>query len=301
MSSSTEWLEGFLGDVSRCSTLESLRIVYDGALEPPYDVPESMQLPDMHLLGMPSLMRVRLDNCLPGHELALPADCSLFLDALAIDGSTWKLQWEKLQHHTRVLQLDYFGNMQWPEGILSFSNLQYLGLDMEAIWSIDVAELQHIPHVRITTDATRCLHLAGGSWQTFEVFHFGRLRIVITDVESFVRNTRDFTFMSEVHHDTSHAVMKSVSDACLRQGKACHFNMFVHYAIRGGRPRRSAARGERVMYTILSTSRQATEDFPVMGDDTKRPQLNFGSSMPLADREDFWPSDPCDSVKRACA
>ena len=58
------------------------------------------------------------------------------------------------------------------------------------------------------------------------------------------------------------------------------------------RGEQGAVHGECFTYVILSTNRQAAEDSPMTG---------FGTGRPLANRHDFWPSDPCASVKRACA
>ena len=107
VSSREEWLEGFFGDVSLCCTLESLRIVYDAALER-YGVVDAIKLPSMQLQSMPSLKRVRLDNCFSRRELALPAEASVFLDALRLCYLRWQeLCCGKLQQHTTILRLDY--------------------------------------------------------------------------------------------------------------------------------------------------------------------------------------------------
>ena len=86
VSSRLEWLEGFFDDVSRCRSLESVRIGHDAGKQT-IGVVEDMRLPSMSLRGMPRLKHVRLDCCLPGQNLALPADCSVFLDALCYNVS----------------------------------------------------------------------------------------------------------------------------------------------------------------------------------------------------------------------
>ncbi len=307
------WLEELFTDVSRSLTLESLRISCNAAEETSrhyFCDGTSMRLPTMHLLSMPSLKHVRLDNCFPGHELALPAGCALFLDVLDVNGVMWEALWQKLQNHTTVLQLYYFDFTQWPHRLESFSNLQYLGLDMNVLWVPDLADLQHIPHVRIVPAPGKHLQLTAGSWQTLEIFDLGQLRIHISDVDSFVRDTRDFTFMSAESPYGSHVVIKQVQDACLRHGKACY--MCKHHAVwhacrthasydDGECGDQSAAQGERFTYVILSTNKQAAEDSPVVCKYNRCPDASFGSGKPLAFREDFWPCDPCGCVKRACA
>ena len=166
---------------------------------------------------------------------------------------------------------------------------------MDAIWVADLADLQHIPHVRITLASIEDLQLTAGSWQTLEILDLDELHITISDMDSFVRDTREFTFMSESLHGASHVVMEQVQDACLRQGKACYMSKHKNKDGEQG-----AAEGDCVTYVILSTNKQAAEDFPVMGDYNMSPELSFGSSKPLANRKDFWPSDPCECVKRAC-
>ena len=298
-SSATHWLDEFFCDVSCSCSLESLKIVCDPANEPADT--ESMQLPSMHLSSMPSLKHVRLDNCLPVHELSLPDDCALFLDVVCCVGIKWHEHSEKFQSHTKVLRLasalpthDY---AVWPVAIQDFTNLTYLELDMTGIWCPDLADLRHIPHVRVIADnqASAKLQLTGCSWQTFELFQFGHPTVNTTDVDSFVNHTSSFTLMSEYQPGASGTLMQKVGDACQRYRKTCHD--CLHCRKPCGRP--YAAQGEQVSYVIMSTSKEMAENFPVMFEQVKgRNQASFGRGKTLADREMFWPCDPCASVKR---
>ena len=296
-SSAAHWLDGFFCDVSCSCSLESLKIVCDPANEPADT--ESMQLPSMHLSSMPSLKHVRLDNCLPVHELSLPDDCALFLDVVCCVGINWHEHSEKFQSHTKVLRLasalptrEY---AVWPVAIQDFTNLKYLELDMTGIWCPDLADLRHIPHVRVIADDQAKLQLTGCSWQTFELFQFGHPTVNTTDVDSFVNHTSSFTLMSEDQPGASGTLMQKVGDACQRHCKTCHD------ALHCKKPpgMRHAALKERVHYVIMSTSKEMAENFPVMFDyDTGRFVVSFKRGRTLADRETFWPRDPCASVKR---
>ena len=292
VSSEEEWLQGFFDDVSRCCTLESLRIVYDGALKYQYFVVEAMELPGMQLHSMPSLKRVRLDNCFSRHELALPAEASLFLDSLRICYLRWQeLCWGKFQHHTTILRLDFTKDEQWPLRIQEFSNLQYLELNTEQVCDEDLADLRHVPHVRIIMEYWGNLRLTAGSWKTLELLAFGKLYVSINDMDSFVRDTRDFTFMSQSLHEPWDMQLIQVQDTCLRQGRACHVRR--HYDKCRGKF--GATHGDRASYVTLSTSKEMAEDFPVICNDDKGPKVSFNKT--LANWEKFWPCDPCDSLR----
>ena len=293
ISSREEWLDGFFSDVSRCCTLESLRIVYNGARECPYIVVEAMELLDMHLHSMPSLKRVRLDNCFSWHELALPAGASLFLDSLRVCYLRWQeVCWGRFQHHTTILRLGFSDDEHWPLGIQSFSHLQYLELNTEWVHGEDVADLQHVPHVRIIMEYDSDLQVTAGSWKTLEVLAFGELHVSMNDMDSFVRDTRDFTFMSESPHKALDVQMLQTQDACLRQGRVCHVCM--HYNKYRGKD--GLFLDKRANYVTLSTNKEVAEDFAVIFKDHRgRPKVSFSKS--LADWQNFWPCDPCDSVR----
>ena len=284
-------LDGFFDSVSHCSSLESLGVMFDAGKE-------AIGLPSMYLQGMPRLKHVRLGNCLPGQDLALPADCSVFLDALHTDDLMWQLHWDTVERYTTVLRLDYRHNQQWPQGLQSFSNLQYLELTVWQVWNGDLADFQHIPHVRVILDDSSNLQLTGGSWETFEIFHFGGLRVSIRDIESFVRGTKDFTFISESPHGASIVLMEHVRYACLRQGKACHFTK--RYDERCGK--HGAAYDKELAYVVLSTKKKIAENFEkgilVICNCDKAPKVSFERDETLANWEDFWPCNPFDSVRR---
>ena len=298
------WSDGFLGDVSRCRTLESLAIIFSDGRQARGE--HSIELPSMYLHGMPRLKHVRLNNCLPGNALTLPANCLLFLDDLHTYELMWEMHWDQFQRHTTIMRLDYTDNPQWlhtddpqwPEGIQLFSNLRYLELKMHQVCNADLATLQGIPHVRIIMNSSSNLQLTAGSWETLELFHFGRLRVSMSDMNSFVRDTRDFTFLTESPRSKPHGLVSKLRDACFRQGKACYVRRRHHKHC----GEHGVAYDKKVTYVVLSTNKEMAENFrkgiPVICNCDKAPKVSFGRGETLADWQDFWPRDPCDLVKR---
>ena len=211
-------------DISCCLTLESLTIhEFDERL-----ASNSAALP-MELHSMPRLKHVRLVDCFM-LEVSLPAECLLFLDHKRSEFE-WHEALERLCSHMTVLRLATW-DRNWPSGIHGVSNLSYLELRVEELRHQDLADLRHIPHVRVVShNNTRAaglpcgqteLQLASGSWQCLEVYFFGELDLTIRDVDSFVRDTRSFTFSSEVRRLATHQVFDKILCACKRHGKACH-------------------------------------------------------------------------------
>ena len=297
VSSRIEWLEGFSDDVSSCGSLESLRIGRD-ASKPANALIGAfmMRLPSMYLHGMPRLKHVRLDNCLPGHDLALPADCSLFLDGLCFDDSGWQEHLGKIQHHVAILQLFSSDRPLWPLGIQSFPHVQYLELEIPWVWGGALTTLRHIPHVRVILGLDSELKFTTGSWETLEVFCFGELRVSIGDMHSFVRDTKDFTFMSESPPPHGHKHVVGFGHALLKQGRACHVCRHIVEHRRGLRS--GGAYDKRITYAILSTNEEMAKNYPVTYYQDNGPKVSFGRGKTLADWQDFWPCDPCESVKR---
>ena len=309
-------LDSLFADVSSCLTLESLTHV--GSWSSGCD--ESIKLPSMQLHGMPSLKHVRLENCIPAHAFSLPADCSSLLDA-SCGPKLWHEQQEKFRDHTAVLQLRLDRYTEWPPGIWSHPNLQYLKLSTSAgIYGQDLADLQHIPHVKVVLDSGdellyggEGLRLTGGSWHSLEIFDFGELHLTISDVESFVRDTGSFTVMSKITRGDIEPLFKEIQGACRRHGRACHVS--TH---------RARMFSEGVEYVTLSTSKEVAVNSPVFCDDCEETleyqmgeedplfcddftdaemennymSVGFGSDKTLFDWDAFWPCKPFASVRR---
>ena len=289
----THSLALLLYDISHNCTLESFTLAFN-PIDGVKGMRDSLQLPDMHLRSMPSLKHVRLDSCFPVGELSLPDDCSLFLEAVCIKDIMWDQHWEKLQRHTIILRLNTAELVDRPGGLQSFSKLQYLELKAKGNWTQDLAGLQHVPHVKVIADGKYIMPSTGGSWESLEIFVFGKLDASLFGVESFVRDIRSFTLMSESQHEASQELMRKIQDECLRQGKACH--VVQHHDKQCGK--RGAPKGKLVDYVILSTSKERAEKFPLVYYIYGGPLVSFERGKTLADPEDFWPCDPCASVRR---
>ena len=180
--------------------------------------------------------------------------------------------------------------MEWPSGLHQFSKLQYFELDTQGeIFGQDVADLQHIPNVKVIMNGGEELRLTSGSWESLEIYQFGELDLVISDV-SFVRDTKSVTFMSESSHGASPELFRELQGACRRHGRACH--VCKH---------KGQVHGEQVRYVTLSTSKDIAENCPTFYDDSDKDHhaIDLGGDKTLVDLHDFWPCNPYASLKRA--
>ena len=230
-------LESYFDDISSCLTLESLKL-FGGHSQDESD-PEG--LPSMRLQCMPRLKHVRVDDCLLVEELSLPADCSVFLEvcslnAMCFEAYDWQARFIRFQSYITILRLNA-DSIMWPSGIQGFSSLQCLDYFTRKICGQDLADLQHIPHVRLHIDnhvdpdiddhdmaaenVRDQLLLTGGSWQSLVVSFVGGFQLNIRDVDSFVRDTRSFTFISGNRDGAADVLFQEIQDACSRHGKAC--------------------------------------------------------------------------------
>ena len=285
-----EQMESYLLDISYCLTLESLTIRdIDFVLEL-----GPQNLPSMRFHTMPRLKHVTLSDCLLIQALSLPANCLLFLDHCDED-SPWHKHCPDFHSYATALRVTADG-VVWPLGYQGFSALEFLECRIEDLVNQDLADLQHIHHVRVAShDQTaapgRCelmLYLTSGSWQSLEVLFFGELDLTISDVDSFVRDTRSFTLSSEKTR-TADEVFQEVLSACERHGKACH--VIDHEASWGS---------IELTYVTLSTSKEVAEKFPIIYDDNHEQGHGVGlwGERTLCHWQGFWPSDPCAPVKR---
>ena len=259
--------------------LEHLRLE-EGTLDYQH---EPVELQDMYLHSMPSLKSVSLEDCLPGWELSLPADCSLFLNVTVNE-------WQRRSFEGHIVGLRLSSVM--PPTLQVFSALQYLEIDLAEGEELDLALFQQVPHVRLILGFEGHLRMTAGSWQSFEIFRSHELDLVISNVNAFVRDTSGFTFMSESRsaNGSSQMLVREIEEACRRHGKACH--VFMHHGMLWG---------ERKEYVTLSTSRDTAKNCPVLcedGDAEGHSQAMEGSKT-LCGMDDFWPADPCVIVKRA--
>ena len=309
----------FADGVSSCATLESLKYVGESHSEAEETI---IRLPSMELHGMPNLKHVRFEECIPGHAFSLPVECALFLD-VSCDDKLWLDQEEKFREHTTVLRY-MSGYKEWPPGILCFSHLQYL--ELSTSWEIighDLADLQHIPNVKLALDSGdeldrycdgaggEALHVTGGSWRSLEISDFGELHLTISDADAFVRDTESFTLMSKITSGEYQGVFRDVRAACRRHGKACHVSSH-----------RARMFGEGVRNITLSTSKEVAQDNPEFSDDCEDSleymmgeepdgcegfmeaemenyqSAGFASDKTLVDWDAFWPPSPFASVTK---
>ena len=111
---------------------------------------------------------------------------------------------------------------EWLPVILRFSKLQGLEVSLKGNSGLDLADLRHIPHVKLVVYDSDELSLTAGSWESLEVMHLGELELAISDVDSFVRDTKSFTVMSESWYgEPSRLLRKEIRAACSRLGKTC--------------------------------------------------------------------------------
>ncbi len=261
--------EGLFVSVSRCLTLDSLAITCneDGQM-----YPSNRLLPSMQLQSMPSLKHLSLENCLPAHELSLPADCALHLTSDCDRNSAWHKHWEKCQAHATTLDLVCTDYGYWLPGIQCLNHLQCLELRVPGLPGQDLADLQNIAQVKIvlgrSMSGEECLRLSSGAWQSLEVFHLGQLDLVINDVNSFVRDTGSFTFMSEIGQGESHRLIQDVQEACLRHGKACH--VVKHCSKQGSK---------LGQYITLSTSQEVAQRCPIISIESNDSEVAAGEAL----------------------
>ena len=278
--------EQILADVSCCQTLESVRIVASGLGL----MTDSEGLRGMDFRSMPCLKQVRLDDCYPYGALHLPADCSLFLDVSCMGCFKWHEHEEKFREHTTVLRINTAGDTDWPSGLQNFSTLQFLELDTVGGFSDqDLADLQHIPNVKISLDSEDVLQLTSGSWNSLEIFQFGQLDLTISDVDSFVRDTDSFTFMSESSQGASKELFQELKGACRKQGKKCYVGKNM-----------GLVQGEMCKYATLSTSKEIAEGCPTFYDEFNKDHhpIDLGRDQTFFDWEAFWQCDPFASVRK---
>ena len=294
-----EQLESYLIGISCCLTLESLQLVGGHST----DVSDPEGLPSMHLQCMPRLKHVRLDDCLVVEALSLPADCSVFLDvcslnAMCFEAYDWQARAARYQNYMTILRLNA-DSIVWPLGIQGFSNLRCLDYFTGKVCGQDLADLQHIPHVRVliydhdvaAEDVQEELQLTGGSWQSLVVSFVGRIQLNIKDVDSFVRDTRSFTFISGNTDGSADMLFQEIQNACSRQGKACH--VVTH---------KGQIQDERLMFVTLSTSKEIADNSPRFRSEdqvlkVEGPVFDIEGDRALYHWDNFWPCDPCAPVK----
>ena len=167
------WLADCLEDVRHILTLESL------TLRAAMHMTDFAPVPNIRLESMRNLKHVKLVYLLPTETFSLPRGCLLHLHARCSSGKCdWVQHSQAIELHTLVLRM--FGNYRraWPARIRQFSNLQPLAIELPLeLFSkdkhpgfLDVADLQHIPHVRLHDfPGVMSLKITTGFWQSLEI------------------------------------------------------------------------------------------------------------------------------------
>ena len=217
------WLAEFLRTIHAKVTLESLTILsqaFRGAL------------PDMNLSRIINLRHLKLQNLLPTGTCYLPEGCLLHYTADGGYSREWQKHGRGLTKHTSVLDISMHHLEAWPAGSGRYSNLQCLTVEMpfmlsglsgkERTQTLDIADLQHIPHVRLINLGQRKVKLTAGSWQSLDIRRVKCL--AFTDISAFLKGTKNFTFD---FYDSDWEVEAVSASAVIRS--ACQNNDVQYY------------------------------------------------------------------------
>ena len=213
------WLVECLEDLSHVTTLESLTMRFSTFGRP------FGPLPDLHLESVRSLKHVKLLHLLPTETFSLPKGCQLHLHARCFD--EWVKHSHAIEQDTSVLRLCGVGRKEWPARIQQFSNLQLLEIELLLVmnWNfvhpepLDIADLRHIPHVRLHDHAgVMALKITAGFWQSLEIS--GVRGLTISDIDAFLKGTKSFTFDFS-DDEESQRPLANICNACNNNG--------VHY------------------------------------------------------------------------
>ena len=204
-----------MADLSFCSCLETL-CIKDGALG--RDLP-SKNLPAVSLRGVATLKRVEVRGWYPKDAVTLPSGCLLGLAVVLETQAQWEA-WQRKGCQTTLLFLTCMKLRAWPAGISNMSGLQYLELHSTRMRDQDLAALQHIPRVFVYMKEFSSFLLTTGTWQRLEITGRAGFSLTISNVDAFVRGTKQFQFVNISHQ--AGEMYKDLRAACMRQGVACH-------------------------------------------------------------------------------
>ncbi len=263
------WLTGFLEDLRQNATLESLTILSASVHGP---------LPKLQLEGLKSLRHVKLRCLLPTGKMSLPKDCLLHLNAWSGRRCEWEKHSRGIERYTAVLHMAVNQLIAWPADIQRFTKLQCLAIELPLLWwlepsspwpfdapPLDLAGLQHIPHVKLINCAGGA-RLSAGSWQSLEIrgFYF----VDFSDLDAFVKGTNNFIFEFEGSSAVRQATMAAIRNSC-RKNHVCFY--------------------EHQDSAIISTAEKVVQAC------ARRPRAGVYKTrrnMCLWDEDTFWPSDP---------
>ena len=213
------WLNVITADLSMCSSLEALKIADIGIR----DHKQSMELPDLLLHDISTLQSVEFLGWYPQEKFTLPPGCLLRMVLFLED-----TQWEELQRKACCASMLYLSCLdaqacQWPAGIHSMSNLQFLALHCARMEHEDLAMLQHIPHVYLDVKWYSSFTLSSGSWQSLQIYGTFGFKVEFSDADFFVRESGQFYFeCSKLYSQCTEETFGVLHAACSRQGLACY-------------------------------------------------------------------------------
>ena len=215
LSDDPDRLEPFLIGLSFCSKLESLKITDTNV-----NLSGSMShVPCFSIFGPASLRQIELLGVVPGIMIRLPSQCLLRLSASQHSPShLWESYQDSIKDFTSVLWLHQESSEAWPAGLQNFSRLQYLQLTCTQVIGLDLADISHIPHVRMDVTDLAILNLTGGAWQSLKVHSRHELFVTFSDVDAFVTGTQQFLFSGGRSLAQLKAAFAPIEDACKKQG-----------------------------------------------------------------------------------
>lgn len=109
----------------------------------------------------------------------------------------------------------------WPDHLQDFGALQYLKLQCDEKLP-DLARVQHIPHVRLNISSNENLVHTSGSWQSLEIESRKGLHISFTDIDAFVRDNKQYLFVSAMATKAWKRMKSDLEDASVRQSVGCY-------------------------------------------------------------------------------
>ena len=219
LSNDLDRLEPFLIGLSFCSKLEALKITDTNV-----NLSSSKSdVPCFSIFGAASLRQIELLGVVPGIMVQLPSQCLLRLSASQHYSShPWESYQNSIKDFISVLWLHQQSSEAWPAGLQDYSRLQYLQLTCTDVIELSLADMIHIPHVRMDITGMASLLLTRGAWQSLEVHSRRELFLTFSDVDAFVRGTQNFLFSGGSSLAFSKAAFAPIQDACKEQGKPCY-------------------------------------------------------------------------------
>ena len=298
---------GKFPDLRACPLLESLKVVatvHDRHCS--YSGSRSTRPPDLSLMHMSKLRYIELEEpALPRYRLRLPPGCQLFarlsrpVHPIFFDDSG-----EVVSNQTTIMYLGK-GSLYriWQNGLARFQNLQLLVMNLvESLLNLplELAIVQHIPHVRLLSEHPLCLALAEGSWQSLDIFCESSIHVAFTDVDAFVTGTKLFSFCCSDVTSLSDSpmglwgdrkiqsptmMMEMLQAACSKHNVECYRTSHLDSA-----------------YPIVQLKRLSNRKLRSPFDKGEEPSRSksvfsqLARTQMLVSHEDFWPQDPCKAL-----